>query len=188
MKSLNKTVILVITAFFSTIAIGGVYIYFFVSMQNKTQDAIGLSAKIEEISGSESRYRAAASALQTESAQIAKLSSYYISADGVVAFAQKLESLGPQAGVTLSLKSLDPGTTSSGAPVLSLELTAEGTFVNEERLLTLLQNFPGNFVWKTVKLARVDNIALATSGTTARSAAPQWNLDVSLDALNFVKQ
>ncbi len=188
MKSLNKTVILVAIAFLSAVVIGGVYIYFFVSMQNKTQDAIGLSTKIEEISSRESRYRAAASALQTESAQIAKLSSYYISADGVVAFAQKLESLGPQAGVTLSLKSLDPGTTPSGSSVLSFELTAEGTFVNVERLLTLLQNFPGNFVWKTVKFARVDNIALAQSGTATRGSAPQWNLDASLDALNFIKQ
>lgn len=190
MKSLNKTTIPLLVALVLALVSGGAYSFFFVAMKNKTEATAELLAKTEELSGKESRMTSAVSTLKSESANIDELSRYFIKESEIAAFAKKIEDLGPQSGTTLSIESLDPGLTEKSVPFLSLLIKATGKFSDIERLLVLLENFPGKFEWKTVRLSR-DASSVEQAGTAAQkqvSRAPEWRVEVFLTALNFTKE
>lgn len=187
-KSLNKTTILLGIAIAGTLVATAVYIFFFLSMKSKTQAATEISAQLDELSGKQQRYTTAASSLQSESSRIEKLSSFFIKESDIVRFTKKIEALGPKAGVALSLESLDPGMTEAGVSFLNFRIIAQGRFENTEKLLLLLQNFPGKFEWKTVNLAR-DNRGSSEVGTsTPKTGTQKWRAEVSLVAYNFIKE
>lgn len=186
MKSTNRTKIIFSFAIVCAIGAGGIYAFFYTSMKNKTEATVGLSAQLNELSGQQARYLAAASALSDEKHNIEKLSAYFIRENDVVSFAKKIETLGPRSGTVVSIEALDPGVI-SGTSFLAFKISAEGKFENLEKLLVLLQNFPGKFEWKTVRLLK---IAVATSDTvngTTKVIAAKWKLEASLTALNFIK-
>lgn len=188
MKSLNKTTIVLGIAIASMVVASVVYIFFFLSMKSKTEAATELSAQLEDLSGKQQRYTTAASSLQSESARIEKLSSYFIKESEIVSFTKKIEALGPDAGVALSLEALDPGVTEAGVPLLNFRIVARGRFENTERFLLLLQNFPGKFEWRTVNLVR-DNGKLGEMSTSSPQMGTQkWRAEVSLAAYNFIKE
>lgn len=188
MKELNKTTILLTVAIIGALVAGSIYAFFFVSMKNKTTAVVDLSAQLTQLSGEQTRYRSTTSQLQSDSQKIEKLSSYFIKESEIVAFTKKIEALGANAGVALSIESLDPGVTTTGAPFLGFRILAEGRFENIERLLGLLQNFPGKFEWKTVRFVREGEIVSPDGKTIATTGAPKWRAEVSLAALNFVKE
>lgn len=161
---------------------GGAYAFFFVAMKDKTDATAELLAKTEELSGKESRLTSAVTTLKNESANIDEISRYFIKESEIAVFAKKLEDLGPQSGTSLSIESLDPGLTEKSVPFLSLLIKATGEFSYIERLLLLLENFPGKFEWKTVRLTR--DASLQKVG----SRAPEWRVEIFLTALNFAKE
>lgn len=190
-KSFSKTTILLGIALLFTVVAGGAYAFLFVAMKNKTQATAELSAKIGEISGKESRVASAMLTLKDEAPNIEKLSAYFIKGSEIVAFMKKIEELGPQSGTELSIVSLDPGLTEKTVPFLSLRIKATGEFVDVARLLALLENFPGKFEWKTVRLVRDDSVTPQTTEGTPKSKganSPQWMVEVFLTALNFTKE
>lgn len=188
MKSIDKTKILLGVAIGCALAAGGLYSYFFIAMKSKTDESINLSTRLNAFSGEQLHYASTASALQNQSADVAKISSYFIKESEIVTFAKKIELLGKDAGVALSIVSLDPVIAQGADPALSFKLTADGKFENVERLLVLLQNFPGKFVWKTVRLSREGGIPVDTGKGRAGTSAASWRVEVSLEALNFVSQ
>lgn len=173
MKRPNQTISLLIFSLACAFAVGGVYIFFFTSMKNKAEASVDLSTRLSELLGEQLRYSSAAPALQNESDNINKLSSYFIKESEIVSFTKKIEALGPQAGAMLTIESLDPGMGSGNVPYLSFRLTGEGKFENVEYLLSLLQNFPGKFEWRSVHLTH--------------NSMGKWKIDATLVALNFIK-
>lgn len=187
-KSLNKTKVLLGIAIACTVVATVVYVFFFLSMKNKTQATTEISTQLDDLSGKQQRYTTVALALQSESPRIEKLSSFFIKESDIVSFTKKIEALGPKAGVALSLESLDPGTTEAGVPYLNFRIIAQGRFENTERLLLLLQNFPAKFEWKTVNLSR-DNRGSSDMGTsTPKTGTQKWRAEVTLVAYNYSKE
>lgn len=189
MKSLSKTTILIATALVFTIAAGVLYVFLFVSTRNKTESTATLLASSEELTGKESRIGTAATILKNESANIDKLSSYFIKESEIVEFAKKIEELGPQSGTILTIETLEPGLTEKTTPFLNFRVKANGKFSDVMRLLTLLENYPAIFTWKTVRLVSSGN-SVQQDGTTFAKLenSPDWSVEVFLSALNFVKE
>jgi hypothetical protein len=188
MKTPNKTKVLLGIAIVCTLVAGGLYTFFFISMKNKTDEAVALSAELSELSGAQLRYASAGAVLKGEQENINKLTAYFIKESEIVAFTKKIEALGQNAGVTLSIESLDPGVTPAGAPLLSFNIIAEGKFENTQRLLSLLQNLPGKFEWRTVRFAREGTIAPDGISTLSSGGAAKWKVEAGLVALNFVRE
>lgn len=193
-KSSNTTKILLGISIACTLVVAGIYTFFFVSMKNKTESVVSLASQLNEFSGAQQRYVSAASALQNEQKNIDKLSAYFVKESEIVAFTKKIEALGPQSGTVISIQSLDPVTTSGSSPFLNFKITGEGKFTNVQRLLVLLQNFPGKFEWKSVRVYRGGGILSeapipgARGTKLVRDTAPVWSIEASLSALNFVTE
>lgn len=189
MKSFSKTIALLLLAIVFTVASVGAYTFFFIVMKNKTKATAELLLKTEELSGKGSRVASAVSTLNNERENIDKLSSYFIKESEIALFVKKIEDLGPQSGATISLESLDPGLTEKTVPFLSFRIKATGKFADVERLLVLLENMPGKFEWKTVRLVRdtSSNQQVDTSTQKVATRTALWNLEVFLLARNFVK-
>lgn len=183
MKSLRKTKLLFLGALVLTVALCGVYAFFFVTMKNKTAATADLSAQNEALAGKELRLTTVLDAVKQESANIDRLSTYFIKESEVVAFTKKIERLGTDSGTALSLEALDPGVGASGAPVLNFRIIATGTFSDVMRLIGLLENFPAKFEWKNVDLSLNDGIT-----STKIPKTVQWKVSASLSALNFLRE
>lgn len=190
MKSFNKTAALLFVAVVSVLAALGAYSFIFITMKNKTEATSELLSKTAELSGKETRMASAAAALKNESANIEKLSTYFIKESEIVSFAKKIEELGTQSGTDLSLEALDPGVTEKTIPFLDFRIRATGEFVNIQRLLVLLENFPGKFEWKTVRLVREASSGQVSGTGTSKTVSqiPMWKLEVFLTARNFIKE
>lgn len=193
MKANKKTLILLGIATAFTLAVSGVYSFLFYVMKSKTVATATISEKLDELSGRESRIASSISILRHEEGNIAKLSAYFFKESEVVAFTKKIEALGAQSGTTLTIESLDQGYTEKTVPFLNFRVKAIGKFEDVERLLILLENFPGKFEWKTVRLVRdttpteVDGTG-TTKITKSVSSTPLWRVDAFLVALNFTNQ
>jgi len=173
----NTTIFLGVATILTFIA-GGAYGVLFISMKNKTAATAGLLAEIAELSSKESNLVSSISVLNNESSNIEKLSSYFFDENGIIAFAKQVEDLGPQSGTAITIESLEPGISEKSTPFISLRIKATGTFTDVERLLVLLENFPGKLDWKTIRLVRE---------AVSVGSAPMWTAEVFLSALNYVK-
>lgn len=189
MKPFSKTTILFVAALAFTLVAGGAYAFFFAAMKDKTEAATAISTSLGELSGKASRTLSAVAVLKSESARIEKLSSYFIKESEIVTFTKNVEALGPQSGTTLTIESLERGVTEKTVPFLNFRVKASGKFPDVMRLLVLLENFPGKFEWKTVRLVS-DNSTGQQAGAVATKSdsTPLWNAEVFLTAFNFVKE
>ncbi|HAT68792.1 MAG: hypothetical protein A2481_03685 [Candidatus Yonathbacteria bacterium RIFOXYC2_FULL_47_9] len=183
MKSFSKTTLLLLSGLTLTATLGGAYTFLFVAMKNKTTATAELSAQNEALAGKESRVSSALSSVKEDSANIEKLSAYFIKESEIVAFTKKIELLGEQSGTEISLEALDPGVGVNDAPILNFRIVAMGEFQNVMRLIGLLENFPAKFEWKSVDLSRNE-----TAVDPKAPKAAQWEASISLAALNFLKE
>lgn len=190
MRFFNKTTVLLGVALALVFVAGGVYTFFFVAMKNKTQATAELSERLEELSGKTSHVLFARASLKNEEANIEKLGTYFIKERDIISFTKKIETLGSQSGTNLTLEALEPGFSEKTVPYLNFRIKASGEFSNIARLLMLLENLPGKFEWKTVRLIRDDSATLQSAASTGKevSRAPAWTVEVFLTALNFVKE
>lgn len=187
MKANKKILILLGTAITFTLAGSGAYSLLFFVTKNKTGATSALSEKIDELSGRESRIASSVSVLRKENANIEKISEYFFKENEVVAFTRKVEALGAQSNTALKIDSLDLGYTEKTVPFLNFRIIATGKFSDIQRLLILIENFPGKLEWKTVRLASdADVVGDDTAKIVAKE--PQWRLDAFLVALNFTNQ
>lgn len=159
-----------------TLGVAGAYYYLFSIIKDKTAATSILTEKINELSGRESRIASSVSTLRAQADNIDKLSTYFFNINDIVTFTKQIENLGEQSGTKLTISSLEQGTSDKSNPLVNFRIQAEGKFVNIERLLILLENFPGKFQWKSINLRQ-------SGGTGATSV---WSVDISLTALNFV--
>lgn len=189
MKSISKTTLSFVVALVFTIVVSGAYVFFFVAMKDKIDAADVLSTNSGEISNKESRTLSAVAALKNESANIEKLNSNFIKESEIVLFTKKVEAIGPQSGATLAILSLEPGFTEKTIPFLSLRIKIKGKFADVVQALTLLENFPGKFEWKTARLV-LDSSAIQQSGgqSPAVVSTPEWSAEVFLTVFNFIKE
>lgn len=190
MKTSKKTLFLLAVAAIFTLAISGLYVFLFITVKNKTEATATLSERIDELSGKESRLASSISLLKRESANTEKISSLFFKGNEVVNFAKNIELLGEQSGTTLSIESLEQGSAMNNTPILDLRIKAIGKFSDIERLLMLLENFPGKFEWKTVRLVRDTGadvqVQVGSKGLKQVTPMPMWRAEVTLVALNFI--
>lgn len=187
MKANKKTVILLGVASIFTLVASTAYVLLFLAVKNKTEATASLSEKIEELSGKESRLASSVAVLRRESANIEKLSSFFFKESEVVFFTKKIEALGEQSGTILTIESLDKGFTEKTVPFLNFRIKATGEFTNIERLLILLESFPGKLEWKTLRLTR-DDLPAEGNPVKPTTTAPLWKVEAFLTALNFVNE
>lgn len=189
MSKLNKTTTFLVFSTTCALVAGGVYLFFFISIKDKTQEAITLATQAKEFSDRGVRYAALASSLKTSAEATDKLSGYFIKESEIVTFTKKIEALGPKAGVKLSIQSLEPGLAQKDVAFLNFRIVAEGKFENIEKLLFFLQNFPGKFEWNNLRLTREGDIESGPGSKAPKVAlAPQWKAEATLMAFNFVKE
>lgn len=189
MKLHKKTIIFLGVASLFTFVASVAYTSLFFVMKNKTEETAVLLEKINEISGRDLRIASSASLLKRESANIEKVQSSFFKESDIVIFAKNIETLGEQSGTTLSIESLEQGLNEKKAPFLTMRIRAIGEFSNIESLLLLIENYPGKFEWKSVRLVR-DASASESTATGAKSSKvvtvlPKWRAEISLAALNF---
>lgn len=190
MKANKKTLILLGTAIVFALAGIGAYAFLFFAIKNKTEAASVISEKIDELSGRESRIASSVLVLRKEDANIKKITEYFFKENEVVAFTKKIEALGPQSGTKLTLQSLEQGYTEKTVPFLNFRIVANGKFADIQRLLILIENFPGKFEWKTVRLT-LDSSQATEASVDGRTpvkvvaSVPQWRVDAFLIARNF---
>ena len=190
MKANKKTLTLLGIAIILALFGAGAYAFLFFATKNKTEATSAISEKIDELSGRESRIASSVAVLRHESANIEKISEYFFKENEVVAFTKKIESLGSQSGTKLVIESLDQGFTEKSVPFLNFRIKATGKFADVQRLLILIENFPGKFDWKTVRLVREPDVTVEASvagkaPVKVFSKEPQWRVDAFLVALNF---
>ncbi len=190
----KKTLTLLGTAITFTLAGSGAYGFLFFVTKNKTEATSVFSEKIDELSGRESRIASSVSVLRKEDANIKKISEYFFKENEIVAFIRKVEALGAQSGTTLKIDSFDQGYTEKTVPFLNFRIRATGEFSDIQRLLILIENFPGKFEWKTVRLTRVTSTAVTEAPDGSKVSVkvvtkePEWSVDAFLVALNFTNQ
>lgn len=190
MKTNKKTLTLLGTSIAFALAGGGAYTFLFLAIKNKTEAASVVSEKIDELSGRESRIASSISVLRKEDANIKKITEYFFKENEVVAFTKKVEALGPQSGTKLTLQSLEQGYTEKTVPFLNFRIIATGKFADIQRLLVLIENFPGKFEWKTMRLS-LDSPQVTEAPVAGKTpakvvaGAPQWRVDAFLVARNF---
>lgn len=189
MKKRTKTEVLLIVSLVFTAVITSIYAFFFFSMKEKTGNTAGLSAKVEQLSGDEAKLAASVSAFKAEDVRIEKLQSYFIKESEIVAFAKKIEELGAQSGAALSIESLESGLSESKTPILNFRIKATGKFMEVMHVVTLLENFPAKFEWKNIRLVRSGAEPVVVKGVSrVPVATPLWGLDMTVAALNFVRE
>lgn len=193
MKANKRTLILLGTAAIFMVSMIGLYTFLFFAVRNKTESTALLSDKITELSGRESRIASSVSVLRSQDSNIQKLSSYFFKASEIVSFTKKIEALGPLSGTTLVLASLDQGVTEKSVPFLNFQINASGKFADVERLIVLLENFPGRIEWKTIQLSKDSSptVEVSSDGKPAKVSPvviSSWKLQASLTALNFVNE
>lgn len=159
----------------------------FFSMKNKTEESIKLSEKINELSGKESHTASSASSLRREGVNIEKISDFFYKESEISVFIKKVEALGPQSGTTLVIEDLEKGFTEKTIPLLNFRIKAVGDFSEVSRLLALLENFPGELEWKTLRVVRED-LGAGETGAISRSGLPIWRVEAFLTILNFVNE
>ena len=197
MKALTKKAVFFAIALSLTLIAAGTYSYFFLKMKGYAEQAIILNAKADDLEGRESRINTAVTTMKNESARITTLSSYFIKESEVVLFTQKIEAVGKDAGVELSIVSLDSGAGEKGATVLNFRVKAKGEFQNVVKFMGLMENFSAKFDWWTVRLEREDGSfgkigEAEEEGNKERKFSqpsnPAWVAEVSMTALNYVKE
>lgn len=194
MKADKKTLVLLGIAVAFMLAVGAAYTFLFFVTKNKTEATALLSEKIDELSGRESRIASSVSILRSESENIDKISEYFFKESEVVAFTKKVEALGTQSRTALIIESLDQGFTEKTVPFLNFRIKASGKFADIQRLLVLLENFPGKLEWKTVRIVREELPVTTTTQSETKATkvvatkSPEWRAEIFLVALNFTNQ
>ncbi len=191
MKKLTKTQILLIGSLTFLVAVTSGYSFFFIAMKEKTDSTGELFAKMEELSGRNSKLAAAVDVLKNEARRVEKLKSYFIKESEIVVFAKNIEMLGIQAGVTLSLASLDPGIGDTNTPVINFSIKATGKFEEVMHVITLLENSSTTLEWKSIRLLRENDGAIPVVGKDAPQATnkePRWLLEATVVAVNFIHE
>lgn len=193
MKSLTNTAVLFMVALLLTAVVTGAYAYFFIKMKDRAELTINLNTKVNDLEEKEKRIASSIITMRNESASIKKLSAYYIKESEVVLFTKKIEALGKEAGVKLSIESLESGVGEKGATTLNFRLKAKGDFQDVVKLVALLENFPAKFDWKSVRMVRVESVAEEFDQkdeikNQSQAPKPVWSADISLVALNFIKE
>src|SRR3989344_5974623 len=186
MKANKKTLALLGTAIALTLAGAGSYAFLFFATKSRTEATSVISEKIEELLGRESRIASSVSVFRKEDTNIKKITEYFFRENEVVAFTKKIELLGPQSGTKLTIESLEQGYTGKTVPFLNFRIVAIGKFADIQRLLILIENFPGKFEWKTARISR-DSVSsteeqIAGGKASARVVVkdPQWRVDAFL--------
>ena len=181
MKANKKTLLLLGTSTTIAIFLVASYVFLFFTVKNKTEETSMLSKKIGELSGMEARVASSVSVLKHENANIEKLEAFFFKESEVVSFTKKIEELGTYSGTVLTIESIDRGLTAEAVPFLNFRIRATGEFAKIERLLLLLDSFPGKLGWRTVRLVR-------DIETKLPEVSPVWRAEISLVALNFVNE
>lgn len=179
MKADKKTLLLLGTATAVALVLGASYMLLFFAMKNKTEATAKLSEKITELSGKEARVASSVSILKRENTKIEKLSTFFFKESEIVSFTKKIENLGIHSGVMLTIESIDRGLTEEAVPFLNFRIRATGEFAKIERLLLLLDSFPGKLGWKTVRIVR-------DTETKSIEGSPEWRAEIFLVAFNFI--
>ncbi|MCK9345154.1 MAG: hypothetical protein M0P64_03490 [Candidatus Pacebacteria bacterium] len=176
-KTKQKTLILLgIASVFMLGSIGG-YAALFFAIKDKTIATTPLVEKIDELSNREARITASIATLRAENEKVEKLFAYFFKENDIVTFAKKIELLGIESGAEVTLDGLEQAIVNKTTPTLSFRISALGGFDNIQRLMLLLENFPGKLEWKSASVTRSNQTLPA-----------EWRFDASLTMRNFLNE
>jgi len=192
MNEIKKNIPLLIGAVLMVLGIAGVYAFLFYSMKGKIESANEVLARADDFENAQGTLSRTLAFLKESELGRQRVDARFIKEHDVALFARQIEALGAQSGTTLSIESLEPGLDFRKKPVLNFRIKAEGTFASVMRVEELLENFPARFDVSTLRLVRVDSSQGAVVSGTGKSApvnkAPQWELNATISALNFIKE
>lgn len=192
MNELKKNITLLIGAILLLVGVAGAYSFFFYSMKGKIEGANEVLSRAEDFENAQGTLSRTLAFLKESELGRQRVDARFIKEHEIASFAQQIEALGAQSGVTLSIESLEPGVDFRKKPVLNFRIKAEGTFASVVRTEELLENFPARFDVSTLRLVRVDNSQGAsvsgTGKTVPPSRVPRWELNATVSALNFIKE
>lgn len=192
MKEFKKNTVLLAGAILLFIGVASAYGLSFYSMKGKIEGANEVLARAEDFENTQGTLSRTLAFLKESKLGRQRVDARFIKEHDVALFARQIEALGAESGVTLSIESLEPGVDFRKKPVLNFRIKAEGTFANVMRAEELLENFPARFDVSTLRLVRVDNsqgaVVSGTGKSTPANRAPQWELNATISALNFIKE
>lgn len=192
MNEFKKNTVLLAGAILLFIGVASAYGLSFYSMKGKIEGANEVLSRADDFENAQGVLSRTLAFLKESELGRQRVDARFIKEHEIASFAQQIEALGAESGVTLTLESLEPGIDFRKKPVLNFRIKAEGTFANVMRTEELLENFPARFDVSTLRLVRVENNQGAsvsgTGKTTPSSRAPQWELNATISALNFIKE
>ena len=192
MNDFKKTITFLIGAVFIICAIVGAYGLLFYSMKGKIEGANEVLARADDFENTQGKLSRTLAFLKESEIGRQKIDARFIKERDIALFAQQIEALGTQSGVVLSIESLEPGIDVRKKPVLNFRIKAEGTFAEVMRIEELLESFPARFDVSALRFVRVDNSqgasAVGAGKVTPVSRTPQWELNATISAINFIKE
>lgn len=192
MNDLKKTITLLIGAVFTIVLIVGAYGLLFYSMKGKIESANEVLARADDFENTQGKLSRTLAFLKESEVGRQRVDARFIKERDIALFAQQIEALSTQSGVTLSIESLEPGIDVRKKPVLNFRIKAGGTFAEVMRIEELLESFPARFDVSALRLVRIDSsqgaAVVGTGKTTSVSRAPQWELNATISAINFIKE
>lgn len=190
MKPTQKTTIIIAISSVLLVVSGGVYAFFFMAMKDKTAKASEVALQASDLENKQGNLSQNLTLLKKSASDIEKINSYFIKESQIVAFTERIESLGKTTGVTITLESLEPTPGKNNTRVLNFRIKASGYFANVMSTLRLLEVYPGKFEFNGVRVYRADGLTtpMPPQKGSVKAAPPLWTLEATITALNFVTE
>lgn len=178
MRFSSKSTTLLIAAILFNIAALSVYAFLWLGIKGANERASELGNDIVLAVREEQELKATKTLVFDTAPLREKLDGYFVPADGAVAFFESLESLGAEAGVSVSLESVSalPLPDSPFAETVRVVLRAEGPFAAALRFLALLETAP--------RAGQIEQFSFTASAPEGKKGT-LWRIDATLRVLKL---
>lgn len=175
MKTNTKSTIAFAALFCFVLA--GVYVGAFLFMENAATDASRATLELAQAKDQNQNIDSVQTLLTNTASKRAALDGFFLTSDHIVDFKRSLFDWGHQTGITISLRNLSD----MGGTMLSFDMDTTGTFNDQMRFLSLLENLPYN-----VKIDKV-NFTESTNASSTKASTVMWNGNITGNLLSYIK-
>lgn len=189
MKNISQTKKILVIASLLMVIIYCVYGLLFWKIKVTNERASVLSNEAQIDLKKDESLRATKISLATHKEAIETLDTYFISADGVVGFIEGLESLGREAGISITVASViveaDSKNKNDFKETLRLRVNTTGLWSNTNYFISLLENLPLHAEIKNATLSLVgasDKLVFLSATPSMRkpSSEERWKGEIEL--------
>lgn len=157
---LSKTQIRTIIVSFGVLISFGVYSALFIIIKNKNNHISALQNKVDIEVIKDQRLNSIKQLIKDSDKEFKQIDTYFVSEGGVVNFLEKLESLGPISGVSVSVNSVGVNENANGNlpyELLNIEFESRGAWSSIVKLISLLETFQFGITIERVQLELLPN-------------------------------